>query len=169
MSAAAERDVGRASPTRATDGGVVVRAAREEDLTAVAAIERGSFGDPWSIDAFRSALRQGGSFVVAEGAGAVLGYAIAWSVVDEAELANIAVAPAARGRGIGQRLLDAAIAYAEAKGCAAMYLEVRESNSGARALYASRGFEEVGRRRRYYRQPVEDALILRARVGRARQ
>jgi [ribosomal protein S18]-alanine N-acetyltransferase len=48
-----------------------------------------------------------------------------------------------------------------------MYLEVRESNTRARALYASRGFEEVGRRRRYYRAPVEDALILRARVGRA--
>ena len=167
MSVAADRDVGRADPTRAVADDVVVRAAREADLIAVAAIERESFGDPWSVDAFRSALRQGGSFVIAEGAGVVLGYAIAWSVVDEAELANIAVAPAARGRGIGARLLDAAIAYAEAKGCAAMYLEVRESNTRARALYASRGFEEVGRRRRYYRAPVEDALILRARVGRA--
>jgi [ribosomal protein S18]-alanine N-acetyltransferase len=169
MSAAADRGLQPAAPDGGAGADVVVRSAGDADLLAVAGIERESFGDPWSLDAFRSALRQGGSFVVAERAGEVLGYAIAWSMVDEAELANIAVAPVARGQGIGTRLLDAAIAYAAGKGCTAMYLEVRESNARARALYASRGFEEVGRRRRYYRQPVEDALILRAALGRARR
>ena len=160
---AGERDAAASRPQ------VVVRAAREEDLRAVADIERASFGDPWSLDAFRSALRQSGSFVVAEAGGQVVGYAVAWSVMDEAELANIAVAPGSRGQGIGARLLDATLDYAAGSGSVTMYLEVRESNARARALYASRGFEEVGRRRRYYRRPVEDALILRAAVGRARR
>lgn len=170
MTPAADRERPRApaSPgTLQTD--VIVRTAREGDLAEVWRIERESFGDPWSLDAFRSALRHEGSFVIAEAGGAVVGYAIAWSVIDEAELANIAVAPGVRGHGIGARLLDAVIRFADREGCVTMYLEVREANAPARALYASRGFEEVGRRRRYYRHPVEDALILRAAVGRARQ
>lgn len=169
MSGAAERGLQPPAADGPAGAGVAVRSAREADLVAVAGIERQSFGDPWSLDAFRSALRQGGSFVVADRAGAVVGYAITWSVVDEAELANIAVAPTARGQGVGARLLDAAIACAAGRGCSTMYLEVRESNARARALYASRGFEEVGRRRRYYRQPAEDALILRAALGRERR
>lgn len=169
MSSAAERGLQPSPADSPAGAGVAVRSAGEADLVAVAGIERQSFGDPWSLDAFRSALRPGTSFVVADRAGEVVGYAIAWSVVDEAELANIAVTPLARGQGIGARLLDAAIACAAGTGCTTMYLEVRESNARARALYASRGFEEVGRRRRYYRQPVEDALILRAAVGRARR
>ena len=96
---------------------------------------------------------------------AVLGYVIAWFVLDEGEVANIAVAPAARGLGIGGCLLDATLAEARGREVAHLFLEVRESNTVARRLYASRGFIELGRRKRYYRHPVEDALVLRCVVN----
>ena len=143
-----------------------IRRATRGDVPRVAEIERSSFSDPWSPGAFRSAVDEERlHFLVAEHDGGVVGYAVSWFVMDEAELANLAVATDARGSGIGGALLDAAIAAAREEGCVAMHLEVRESNAAARALYESRGFEQVGRRRRYYRAPVEDALLLRARIG----
>lgn len=147
---------------------LVVRAATQRDLDAVHEIEVAAFSDPWSRASFVSLLRNPSVlFAVAEaeeGRG-VIGYVVAWFVVDEAEVANVAVAPEARGRGVGARLLDEALDVARSRGVSAVYLEVRDSNAAARALYASRGFEEVGRRRRYYRRPVEDALVLRRELG----
>jgi ribosomal-protein-alanine N-acetyltransferase len=147
---------------------VRLRRATDADVDAVAAIERASFGDPWSPDSFASLVRNADAFfTVADGGGAgaprdaLLGYVVAWFVLDEAELANIAVAASARGGGVGARLLDAALEEARRRGAAQVFLEVRESNAVARRLYASRGFIELGRRRRYYRAPVEDALVLR--------
>jgi ribosomal-protein-alanine N-acetyltransferase len=70
-----------------------------------------------------------------------------------------------RGQGVGGRLLDATIGELERRGATSTFLEVRESNAAARALYASRGFDSVGRRRNYYRRPVEDALVLRRDTG----
>ena len=93
--------------------------------------------------------------------GRIYGYVVAWMVVDEAEIANLAVADDARGTGIGARLLDHAIDAARGRKSRVVFLEVRESNAPARALYASRGFEVAGRRAKYYRKPVEDALVLR--------
>lgn len=144
---------------------VVIRLAESRDLPQVVDIERASFSDPWSLTAFRSALHEARlNFHVATCEGAAIGYAVSWCVVDEAELANLAVVPAMRGRGVGAALLDRAIGDARLAGCTVMHLEVRESNTAARALYESRGFGMVGRRKHYYRQPVEDALILRARL-----
>jgi ribosomal-protein-alanine N-acetyltransferase len=80
---------------------------------------------------------------------------------EEGEIADLAVAPAARRLGVGGLLLDRVVAEAMESGVRALYLEVRESNSAARALYHSRGFDTVGRRRRYYQRPAEDALVLR--------
>ena len=93
----------------------------------------------------------------------VAGYVVTWLVADEAELANLAVAPDRRRQGIGRYLLDAAMVEAVAGGAASLYLEVRESNVAARALYGARGFVAVGRRPSYYRNPAEDALLLRYR------
>lgn len=76
-------------------------------------------------------------------------------------MANIAVDPAFQGTGLGGRLLDAAVAAAEAEQCDAVWLEVRMSNEPAKRLYRSRAFEAIGRRKGYYRAPVEDALVLR--------
>ena len=80
---------------------------------------------------------------------------------DEGEILNLAVAPAGRRRGLGRALVEAMLEALRTRGIRQVYLEVRESNSSARALYASRGFKEVGRRKAYYRRPVEDAIVLR--------
>lgn len=146
---------------------VVIRPATSTDLARVVEIERASFSDPWSLTAFRSALDEERiNFHVASAGESVVGYAVSWCVIDEAELANLAVVPAMRGQRVGAALLDRAMADAGRAGCVVMHLEVRESNTAARALYESRGFGMVGRRKRYYREPVEDALILRARLVR---
>ncbi len=143
--------------------GVVLRRARETDLPAILAIERVSFTDPWSRSSFAAILEQPRVYfaVALDAREMLLGYAVAWFVLDEAELANLAVAPDARGRGIGTLLLQGALAAAEARGSSAMYLEVRASNVSALALYSSHAFVEISRRKSYYRKPVEDALVLR--------
>ena len=157
---------------------MVVRPAGRADLDRVAAIERESFSDPWSRYAFERLLGDNRVFFVVAssaaprgeepqggegggGGGEVFGYVVAWFVMNEAEIANLAVAPEARRRHVGALLLDAAIQAARTRGVEAMYLEVRASNVAARTLYASRGFAEIARRKRYYRRPVEDALVLR--------
>lgn len=134
-----------------------------EELPAIAAIEREAFSDPWSEKSFREALAHPAIyFVAARGdAGEVLGYVVAWFVADEGQIANLAVAPSGWGVGIGRALLDAALREAVLRKATEVYLEVRDSNERARRLYRSRGFEEVGRRRGYYRRPVEDAIVLR--------
>lgn len=144
-----------------------LRPACSDDLPSVVAIERASFSDPWSRQAFVDSLSDPVRlFLVAVDGSVVAGYVIAWFVAGEGEIANIAVAPAWRGRGIGAALLDAALAAGTSRGATAIYLEVRESNAPARALYASRAFQEVGRRRGYYRRPLEDAIVLRRDAGR---
>lgn len=142
---------------------VRIRNAAFGDVLGVGLIERDSFADPWGSREFTSALgAQHAIFLVAEDpAGVVVGYAIAIVVLDEAEILNLAVRSGDRGRGFGGKLLDAAIAEATSRRAEQIFLEVRESNESARRLYASRGFTEVSRRRGYYREPVEDALVLR--------
>lgn len=141
---------------------IVLRPARDADIDAVLAIEHASFGDPWNRRAFVDLLDDPRvAFLVADVAGLVRGYVVAWFVLDEGEIGNLAVASGARKQGIGARLLEGAIAAVRKSDVDTLYLEVRDSNAAARALYASRGFVEVGRRREYYRRPKEDALVLR--------
>lgn len=143
-------------------GPVTLRAATEADLPAILSIERIAFTDPWTADAFRSMLGQAHVMtMVAVEAGTVVGYSVSWAVGDEAELANLAVAPARRGEGIGGRLLDHLLETLDARGGANLYLEVRDSNAAAQALYRSRGFTAAGRRKGYYRKPAEDAVVMR--------
>jgi ribosomal-protein-alanine N-acetyltransferase len=145
---------------------ITLRPAAGPDVRAVVEIERGSFSDPWSASSFSSLVRSRDVFFrVAVADGAVAGYVVAWFAAGQGEIANIAVAPWARGRGVGARLLDAALAEAAERGAEEVFLEVRDSNTAARSLYASRGFAAVGRRRNYYRRPVEDALVLRKELG----
>jgi ribosomal-protein-alanine N-acetyltransferase len=144
--------------------GTVIRPGRAADLASVVELERACYSDPWPATAF-AALPDNPRvyFAVADSpvVKSIAGYVVAWYVLDEGELANLAVATAARRQGIGKALLDAAIGESLDRGVSDLYLEVRESNQSARRLYASRGFEEVSRRKGYYRSPVEDALILR--------
>lgn len=143
---------------------LTIRKARPDDVDDVAAIERRAFSDPWSANSFRALFGNPlVHFVVAEDrtAAHLVGYMVMWFVVDESEIANLAVSEDARRAGVGARLLDHALAAARERRSAVVFLEVRESNAAARALYASRGFEIAGRRAKYYRKPVEDALVLR--------
>ncbi len=141
---------------------------RVDDIATIAEIERRSFSDPWSERSFRDVLAHSRMFFVCARDGTdespvprALGYVVAWFAGGQGEIANLAVDPDARGRSIGSALLDAALEEARRQKTDEVFLEVRNSNLRARQLYESRGFAEVGRRRRYYRQPVEDAVILR--------
>lgn len=143
-----------------------LRPARASDVSSLVRIEAAAFSDPWPASGFHSLLDARTSrMTVAERDGQVLGYSVVIVVQDEAELANIAVAEHARGEGIGRQLLSAVLEAARAEGVQSMYLEVRESNVAARSLYASLGFVSSGRRRGYYQEPDEDALVLVWRAG----
>ncbi|HUF30373.1 MAG TPA: ribosomal protein S18-alanine N-acetyltransferase [Gemmatimonadaceae bacterium] len=140
---------------------ITIRPAAASDLDAIVAIEGLAFSDPWSRATFASLIGEPlVHFAVAEFEGAVLGYVVAWFIAGDCEIGNLAVHAAQRGRRIGGRLLDSALAEARARGTESVYLEVRESNVVAQRMYGARGFARVGRRRRYYRRPEEDAYIL---------
>jgi [ribosomal protein S18]-alanine N-acetyltransferase len=145
------------------DGSIAIAAATRADVDAVSQLEVLAFADPWTRQAFEAALKERHArFRVAHSRdGAVVGYLIAWFVLDEGEIANLAVVPAARRRGVARALLDAIIAEARESRIARLFLEVRESNAAARALYAAMGFMPIALRARYYRKPVEDAIVLR--------
>jgi ribosomal-protein-alanine N-acetyltransferase len=155
-------------------GTLYIRPAVEADVAAMVAIERASFSDPWTAAAIASTLRYDHMRVLVaedrgelggDGAGRPLGYVVAMIAGPEAEIADLAVSPDARRRGIGRALIDRLLADLEAEDVVAVFLEVRESNHAARALYESRAFRGIGRRRGYYRLPVEDALLLKRELG----
>jgi ribosomal-protein-alanine N-acetyltransferase len=139
-----------------------LRAAEVSDLDAIAAIERRAFSDPWSRASFGSMLGEAAvCFLVAMVDDQLAGYIVAWFIGGDGEVGNVAVDERFRGQGIGDRLLEAALAEGRRRRVESVYLEVRESNAAAQRMYDRRGFSRVGRRRRYYRRPEEDALILR--------
>ena len=145
------------------EGSVRIGAATRSDLDAVAQLEVVAFADPWTRQAFEAALKERHArFRVAHSAdGFLVGYLVAWFVLDEGEIANLAVVPTVRRRGVARALLESIIEEARDSRIARLFLEVRESNGAARALYTSMGFTPVARRPRYYRKPVEDAIVLR--------
>jgi ribosomal-protein-alanine N-acetyltransferase len=160
-------DAAKSSRAAGTGDGapLVIADASPVMLAEIEALERLSFSDPWSGAAFRSLLDSPNIlFRAALKYGRVAGYLVLIFAADAAQLANIAVDPALRRSGIGAALLDDAIEFCRRRGIVDVSLEVRESNAAARALYASRGFVDVGRRRGYYRYPVEDAIVMVVRV-----
>lgn len=133
--------------------------ARIEDVLE---IEKLSFTDPWSREMFRSELEVGGGTYarMAERDGHLVGYSLAVLVADEAHLGNLAVHPDARRAGVGQALLDDLLHVSEKRRATRLTLEVRESNEGARKFYYRNGFIDVAIRKNYYRNPVEDAIVM---------
>lgn len=131
-------------------------------IDEVLEIERRSFTDPWSREMFRSELQVGGGTFarMAERDGRLLGYSLSVLVADEAHLGNLAVHPDARGAGVGQALLDDLLLAAEKRRAVRLTLEVRESNERARKFYYRNGFIDVAIRKNYYRNPVEDAIVM---------
>lgn len=141
---------------------------RRADLDEVLAIERASFSMPWSRGAFLYEMEQNrvARCVVVREDGRVVGYICVWEVGDELHITNIAVHPAARRRGIARTLLGQVMEEGRQRGVRVVVLEVRPSNVEALALYESFGFKVIGRRRGYYYDTGEDALVMEAILAR---
>jgi len=143
-----------------------LRRMRAEDLAAVLAIERVSFPNPWPATTFLGEIQNTSVShpyvaVTESGSGPLLiGYIIFWLIADEAQVNNIAVHPDFRNQGVGQSLMERALDMIRDLDGHFVILEVRPSNHSAQRLYHKLGFFEVGRRRSYYFNPEEDALIL---------
>jgi ribosomal-protein-alanine N-acetyltransferase len=141
----------------------LIRRASPSDVSALVGIERACFADPWTAMGIRETIQYETSRAfVAESAGETLGYVMARISGEEGEILNLAVLPKARRKGIARGLLHEALGSIAAAGVTEAYLEVRQSNGEAIALYQSHGFRPVGVRPDYYRDPREDALVLRA-------
>ena len=139
-----------------------IRSAALADSAALVAIERRCFSDPWSEPSFRESLASHSTFgLVAETDRGIAGYLIGREAAGSGEILNLAVAPEFRRRGIGGELLEAGLEAFQRRRAHEVFLEVRESNRSAQALYLARGFRPVGQRTSYYRNPREDALVLR--------
>lgn len=103
---------------------------------------------------------------MAEREGEIIGYVVAREAAGTGEILNLAVAPSHRRAGVARALLEAGLAALKRRQVDEVFLEVRVSNEAAQSLYRDAGFLPVGRRRSYYRNPVEDALVLRRALGR---
>jgi ribosomal-protein-alanine N-acetyltransferase len=146
-----------------------VRVAVAEDLEAVLGIAGVCAEAPrWGEGVWRELLAgEGGvarAVFVAEMGGDVAGFVVVSCVKDVAEIESVAVLPAFRRMGLGRALCAEAMRWARDAGAQAMELEVRASSEGALALYAGLGFVEQGRRKGYYREPVDDAVLMSARL-----
>ncbi len=139
------------------------RLAGPAEAAALAALHASAFAPPaaWSAPAIAGLLTTPGVAALLDAAG---GFLMLRTAADEAEILTLAVAPAARRRGVGAGLLAAAQALAAARGAQRMLLEVAEANTAARALYRAAGFHEAGRRRAYYEDGT-DALLLARRLS----
>ena len=137
-----------------------------DHVSQVAQLEKECFHDPWSENSIASELNNPLSlWLVAVDGQQVAGYVGSQSVMGEADMMNIAVSAQYRRMGIAQELVERLVKLLREKNVYSLTLEVRASNEPAKALYSKLGFEQVGRRPNYYRNPKEDALILRKEWG----
>ena len=139
-----------------------LRPMREGDLDAVMAIEQRAYPFPWTRGIFKDCLKAGYPSWVMTEHGLVIGYGLLSIAADEAHVLNICISPQRRGQGLGRYLLHRLLDSARWNGAERVFLEVRPSNTDARALYASIGFREIGRRPRYYpaRNGREEAIVM---------
>ena len=143
---------------------------KERHVGQIAAIERICFSQPWSEDTIRQELHTPLSrYLVYEEQGEVLGYVGTRMVLGECYITNVAVHLKARRRGIATLLLERLESVARKEGMDIITLEVRESNSGARAFYEKMGFERVGLRPGYYQEPEEPAVLMTKFLSKGRK
>ena len=134
----------------------------EHHVPQIALLEQECFADPWSQQSIASELHNPLSlWLVAQEGQTLLGYVGSQTCQDETDMMNIAVSPASRRQGVARALIEALVSALRQHGSKQLTLEVRASNGPARQLYESLGFLQVGLRKNYYRNPKEDALILR--------
>ena len=132
-----------------------------DDADAVADLEEKSFAMPWSRENFwREAQNELATYIVGEIGGKIVAYAGAWVSFNQAEVMSVAVDPEFRGQGLGTLLFGELINAVKARGASAITLEVRPSNIAAIKLYKNFGLKSVGRRKGYYLDNGEDALIM---------
>lgn len=141
---------------------LTIRKMTVEDVPAVVDLDQKSFSLPWPERSFRFEITDNpvSRCWVAELDGKVVGMIVVWLIVDEAHVATLATHPEFRRQGIGQRLLSYALRDLIQEGARRSFLEVRESNLAAQEMYRKFGYEETGRRRRYYRDNDEDAILM---------
>ncbi|MGI5896702.1 MAG: ribosomal protein S18-alanine N-acetyltransferase [Oscillospiraceae bacterium] len=143
----------------------LIRPMQRADIPALVSLEQGAFSDPWSAEAFAEELdNPHGITLVAEQNG-VAGYLNAHHVLENVHINTFCVAPQRRRQGTGFALLQWLTGYAEGVGALEITLEVRRGNEAAVSLYRKCGFAQVGLRKRFYRDPVEDALILKKELS----
>ena len=131
-------------------------------VSQIAELEKICFSDPWSERSIASELDNKLAFwLVALEGETVAGYIGSQTVMDETDMMNVAVHPDFRRKGIAEALVNGLVEQLKILGSRCLTLEVRASNAPAIALYGKLGFAEIGRRKNYYRNPREDALILR--------
>ena len=151
-----------------SDNPVLIRPAVPADLESLVSIERSCSGLPWQRSSLMRDLtaHAAARYRVAEDvSGAVVGYIAGWVILDEAEIINLAVLPDWRCRGIGLQLLLGLITDLQAEGVGRFFLDVREKNEAAIALYRRAGFSPVGRRDDYYADTGESAIIMSHLIG----
>lgn len=148
----------------AGNGIYLARAMEPADLPAVMEIDGASFPNPWPESTYLFELRENHAahllVLVHRDSGKVVGFIGYWLVVDEAHISTFAIHPDCRRQGLGRVLLEGMLRDAKSRGAVSALLEVRAGNHEAQALYACFGFQEVGRRRGYYRDSGEDALLM---------
>jgi ribosomal-protein-alanine N-acetyltransferase len=142
---------------------VVIRPMHTDDIDSVVAIELQAFTSPWKAETFLGLIGRDGAelWVIEHSRVGVIAYGVLWCLLDQGELANMAVAPEFLGQGLAVELLNHLLEVASNRGVESIYLEVRESNERAADLYLGFGFEEIGRRESYYNFPKEDARVMR--------
>lgn len=147
--------------------GVEVRRIASTDVDAVVAIERGAFTRPWSRETFLSLIdRPGVEILVLEKSHeGIVGYAVLWCIIDQGELANMAVTPEHRCQGLGSFLLCSVLDVARERKVQTVFLEVRASNEAALRMYERFGFCDAGLRPGYYENPKEDARVMKVTLG----
>lgn len=145
---------------------LTVMSIEREHIKAIAELEKICFSQPWSVDSLLDAFKNGTKFFVAVQNKKVLGYIGISCILDEGYITNIAVFPEFRQKGVGTALLNRVFSLASDLNLSFVSLEVRVSNLTAISLYEKLGFKTVGRRKNFYDNPKEDALIMTKRFER---
>jgi len=144
---------------------VAIRSATLKDIPAILALEQqSSSAAHWTREQYNK-LAESGIVLLAEEAGGLRGFICAQAVAGEWEIENVVVAAEFLRHGIANELLRELIRRAQSENASAILLEVREANQPARGLYEKNGFREVGRRRGYYKDPPEDAILYSLRFN----
>ncbi|MDQ7786103.1 MAG: ribosomal protein S18-alanine N-acetyltransferase [Thermodesulfovibrionales bacterium] len=138
-----------------------IRELREDDIRQIMDIEKESFSTPWTEAAFLAEIYKSYSLSRVLMIGSrLVGYLCVNLILDEGHILNLAVHPDFRRRGLATRLIHEAFAELKKKGCRFIYLEVRGSNTVAKEFYLQFGFSDAGLRKKYYTNPVEDAVLM---------